>query len=99
MLCENTTPELTAYNAYKKTVWLRSRAEGTKMYAVGDAYKAHTKCIQAHKRVKREEFLFLLLLILSVLLSLLPAISDMYGPHQASLPVLLGRIAATLGGR
>ncbi len=46
MLCRNTTPELTAYNAYKKTVWLRSRAERLKMYAVGDAYKAHTKCIQ-----------------------------------------------------
>ena len=42
MLCENITPELTAYNAYKKTVWLRSRAEGTKMYAVGDAYRLHT---------------------------------------------------------
>ena len=45
-LCENTTPELTAYNAYKKTVWLRSRAEGTKMYALKDAYRLHTKCIQ-----------------------------------------------------
>ena len=52
MLCEDITPELTAYNAYKKTVWLRSRAEGTKMYAVGDAYKVHTGCIQAYKRVK-----------------------------------------------
>ena len=41
-LCEDITPELTAYNAYKKTVWLRSRAEITKMYAVRDAYKAHT---------------------------------------------------------
>ena len=46
MLCENTTPEKTAYNAYKKTVWLKSKAASTKMYAVGDAYKAHTKCIQ-----------------------------------------------------
>ena len=46
-LCGNITPELTAYNAYKKTVWLRSRAESTKMYAVGDAYRLHTKCIQS----------------------------------------------------
>ena len=50
MLCEDTTPELTAYNAYKKTVWLRSRAESTKMYALKDAYKVHTDCIQAYKK-------------------------------------------------
>ena len=42
MLCENTTPELTAYNAYKKTIWLRSRAESAKMYALKDAYRLHT---------------------------------------------------------
>lgn len=47
-LCEDITPELTAYNAYKKTVWLRSRAEGMKMYAVRDAYRLHTKCIQVN---------------------------------------------------
>ena len=41
------------------------------MYAVGDAYKAHTECIQAHKEVKREEFLFYFFFILPVLLSLL----------------------------
>ena len=69
MLCENTTPKKTAYNAYKKTVWLRSRAEKAKMYAVGDAYKVHTKCIQAHKRVKREEFLFYFFFILPVSIS------------------------------
>ena len=46
MLCENTTPELTAYNAYKKTIWLRSRAESAKMYALKDAYRLHTECIQ-----------------------------------------------------
>ena len=57
-LCKHITPELTAYNAYKKTAWLRSRAEGTKMYAVGDAYKVHTECIQAYKKRKREEFFF-----------------------------------------
>ena len=28
------------------------------MYAVGDAYRLHTKCIQAHKEEKREKFLF-----------------------------------------
>ena len=32
------------------------------MYAVGDAYKVHTECIQAYKRVK-ERILLLLLLI------------------------------------
>lgn len=46
MLCENTTPKKTAYNAYKKTVQLRSRAESAKMYAFKDAYKVHTECIQ-----------------------------------------------------
>ena len=66
-LNRNTTPELTAYNAYKKTIWLRSRAENTKMYAYGNAYRLHTKCIQAYKRVKKEEFLFYLLFILPVL--------------------------------
>ena len=58
-LCEDTTPELTAYNAYKKTVWLRSRAESTKMYAVGDAYKVHTECIQVsaseHEHIKSKK--------------------------------------------
>ena len=47
MLCENITPELTAYNAYRNENRRVRRAEGTKMYAVGDAYKVHTKCIQA----------------------------------------------------
>ena len=28
------------------------------MYAVGDAYKVHTECIQADKKSKREEFFF-----------------------------------------
>ena len=96
-LCKHITPELTAYNAYKKTAWLRSRAEGTKMYAVGDAYKVHTECIQAYKKRKREDsssYFF----ILPVLLSLLPAISGIHKTYQASLPVLLGRIAATFGG-
>ena len=73
MLCEDTTPELTAYNAYKKTVWLRSRAERLKMYALKDAYKVHTECIQAYKRVKERNssstsslyclFFYLLLLV------------------------------------
>ena len=47
MLCENTTPELTAYNAYRNENRRVRRAEGTKMYAVGDAYRLHTKCIQS----------------------------------------------------
>ena len=46
MLCGNTTPELTAYNAYRNANRRVRRAEGLKMYAVGDAYKAHTECIQ-----------------------------------------------------
>ena len=66
MLCEDITPELTAYNAYKKTVWLRSRAERAKMYAVGDAYRLHTKCIQ---EVKERNSSSTSSLILSVLIS------------------------------
>ena len=58
-LCEDTTPELTAYNAYRNANRRVRRAEGTKMYALKDAYKAHTKCIQSAykhiKRVKRED--------------------------------------------
>ena len=46
MLCKNITPELTAYNAYRNANRRVRRAEGLKMYAVGDAYKAHTECIQ-----------------------------------------------------
>ena len=47
-LCENTTPELTAYNAYRNEKRRVRRAESTKMYAVGDAYKVHTECIQVN---------------------------------------------------
>ena len=46
MLCENTTPELTAYNAYRNANRRVRRAEGLKMYALKDAYRLHTKCIQ-----------------------------------------------------
>ena len=45
-LCGNTTPELTAYNAYRNENRRVRRAEGTKMYALKDAYRLHTKCIQ-----------------------------------------------------
>ena len=38
------------------------------MYAVGDAYKAHTECIQAYKKSKREDSSFYFFFILSVLL-------------------------------
>ena len=58
MLCENTTPELTAYNAYRNANRRVRRAESTKMYAVGNAYRLHTKCIQAYK--KRQERIILL---------------------------------------
>ena len=57
MLCEDTTPKKTAYNAYKNENRRVRRAESTKMYAVGNAYRLHTKCIQAHKRRKRERIL------------------------------------------
>ena len=99
-LCGNTTPELTAYNAYRNANRRVRRVEGTKMYAVGDAYKAHTKCIHAYRKRKREDFSFYFFFILSVLLSstardftgdhlLLLASSGIHGPHQSSLPVLL----------
>ena len=72
MLCENTTPELTAYNAYRNENRRVRRAEGMKMYAVGDAYK----CIQVHtsehkriRRVKEGNSSFYFFFILSVLLS------------------------------
>ena len=100
MLCENTTPELTAYNAYRNANRRVRRAEGMKMYAVGDAYRAHTECIQAYKKSKREKFLFHFFFILPVLLSstardfrhsfLLFASSGIHGPHSSSLPALLG---------
>ena len=86
MLCENTTPKKTAYNAYRNEKRRVRRAEGTKMYALKDAYKAHTKCIQAYKKSKKRGFFFLLLLTLSVLLSLLPAISGIHGPHRSHCP-------------
>ena len=65
-LCENTTPELTAYNAYRNENRRVRRAEGTKMYAVGDAYKVHTECIQ---EVKERNSSSTSSLILSVLIS------------------------------
>ena len=102
-LCGNTTPELTAYNAYRNANRRVRRAEGTKMYAVGDAYKVHTKCIQsAYKHKKEKKRAIPLLLLLYTVRSslfycprftgdylLLFASSGIHGPHQASLPVLL----------
>ena len=58
-LYKNTTPKKTAYNAYKNENRRVRRAEGTKMYAYGNAYRTHTKCIQAHKKRKREKILLL----------------------------------------
>ena len=54
MLCEDTTPKKTAYNAYRNANRRVRRAEGLKMYALKDAYRLHTKCIQAYKKSKRE---------------------------------------------
>ena len=51
-LCENTTPELTAYNAYRNENRRVRRAEDTKMYAVGDAYRLHTSEYEHIRRVK-----------------------------------------------
>ena len=89
MLCRNTTPKKTAYNAYRNENRRVRRAEGTKMYAVGDAYRLHTKCIQAYKKRKREEFLSLLLYIVRSYIFYCPRFtgdhlllfvpSDMYG--------------------
>ena len=45
-LCEDTTPKKTAYNAYRNANRRVRRAERLKMYAVGDAYRLHTECIQ-----------------------------------------------------
>ena len=64
----------------------------------------HTKCIQnAYKHIKREKerilpstsslyclFFYLSLPAISDIRLLLPASSGVHGPHQASLPVLLG---------
>ena len=69
----------------------------------------HTSECEHIRRVKREKIPLLLLLytvcssifftarVLQVILSSLLALSGMYGPHHASLPVPLGRIATTLG--
>ena len=65
MLCENTTPKKTAYNAYRNENRRVRRAEGMKMYALKDAYRLHTKCIQAYKESKRERFFLLLLLYIA----------------------------------
>ena len=67
MLCEDTTPKKTAYNAYRNENRRVRRTEGMKMYALKDAYKLHTKCIQTDKEVKREKFLFYFFFILPVL--------------------------------
>ena len=52
-LCEDTTPKLTAYNAYRNASRRVRRAENTKMYAVRDAYKAHTSAYR-HIKVEKE---------------------------------------------
>ncbi len=68
------------------------------MYAVGDAYKAHTECIQAYKKRKREIlpstsslyclFLYLPLSAISDNHLLLPASSGIHAP-SLSLSVFL----------
>ena len=70
------------------------------MYAVGDAYRLHTECIQADKR-KKERGIPLLLLLYTACSSIFycPRFTDNLftartfrhvRTHQASLPVLLG---------
>ena len=85
-LCEDTTPEKTAYNAYKKTVWLRSRAESTKMYALKDAYRMHTSAYKHIKRVKERFFLLLLLYVVCFLFST----ARVYRQSNFSLPASSG---------
>ena len=92
-LCENITPELTAYNAYRNANRRVRRAESTKMYAVGDAYRAHTSEYEHIKRGKERIlpstsslyclFLYLLLFAIYSQHLLLPAPSGMYGYHRA----------------
>ena len=62
------------------------------MYAVGDAYKVHTGCIQAYKRVKERNssstsslyclFFYLLLSAISGIHLLLLVSSGIHGPHS-----------------
>ena len=88
MLCGNTTPELTAYNAYRNENRRIRRAEGLKMYAVGDAYRLYTKCIRTLKEGKREKIsLLLLLLYCPFFYLLLPASSGI--PQQTVNDFLL----------
>ena len=100
MLCENTTPKKTAYNAYRNANRRVRRAEGLKMYALKDAYRMHTKCIQsAYKHIKSRKrgislllllycpFFYLLLSAISGIHLLLLVSSGIHGLHQASLPV------------
>ena len=90
-LCENTTPELTAYNAYRNANRRVRRAEGLKMYAVGNAYRLHTKCIQsAYKHIRRSKERILpsyFFFILSVLLS---STARVYRQSNFSLPASSG---------
>ena len=51
-LCGNATPKKTAYNAYRNANRRVRRAEGLKMYALKDAYRLHTECIQVYKERK-----------------------------------------------
>ena len=103
-LCENTTPKKTAYNAYRNKNRRVRRAEGTKMYALKDAYRLHTKCIQTHKRRRNGEIPLLLLLYCSCFLIfycsrfmgdhlLLFASSGMYGYHWTVQNHLIARLS------
>ena len=96
MLCENTTPKKTAYNAYRNANRRVRRAERLKMYALKDAYRLHTKCIQAYKKRKREDssfYFFFYIVCFYLLLPVLtgnqtppPALSGMYDPTGFASP-------------
>ena len=95
-LCGNTTPKKTAYNAYRNANRRVRRAEGLKMYALKDAYRLHTECIQVYKERKEGNSSFYFFFILSVLLSFTardlqpasspPASSCMYDPTGFASP-------------
>jgi|GEM_PF-5123468 len=75
---------------------------------IQSAYKVHTSEHEHIRRIKERNSSFYFFFIARAssstardsraITSSLLALSGMHGPHHASLPVLLGRIAATFGG-
>ena len=82
MLCEDITPKKTAYNAYKDANRRVRRAERAKMYAVGDAYRLHTECIQAYKRRKKRNSSFYFFFILPTFIFYCPRLRHSRTPSH-----------------